>query len=308
MKRVRTVRRLLLPVAGAAVLLLPGCALFEKRPDPQVVRAKELHAAFRAQPGWRKKTYRDTALIGKAAANNTAVEIALREQRGLLLVDGAIAMDFAVATGRSSYPTPKGSYRILDKKKVYASNLYGRIVGSDGATIVEDADTRAHAVPEGATFVGSPMPYWMRMTATGLGMHVGYVPGHRPASHGCIRLKRETATELFGLLGVGAPVKVDSFAPALGGPVGTGSVVIGEVADKPTHRRPSAPPKPANNPATVSPDATPQPTPPPEVFFAPEGAPAPLATPTPEAAAAEQPVPAGLSEPVRSSPLGADGP
>lgn len=283
MNHVSPVRSCLISGALAAFLLLPGCALFEKRPDPAVVRSKELHSAFRDQPGWRKKTYRDTGLIGKASRDNTVVEIALREQRGLLLVDEAIAMDFPVATGRSSHPTPKGSYKILDKKTKYSSNLYGRIVGSDGTTIVADADTRSHAVPEGASFVGSPMPYWMRMTATGLGMHVGHVPGHRPASHGCIRLKRETAKELFGLLGLGTPVKVESFAPALGGPVGVDSIVIGEVAYKPTRRRPSVPPKPVSSSAPASPDAQPQSSPPPEVFFAPEGAPVPRPVPTPAA-------------------------
>ena len=105
-------------------------------------------------------------------------------------------------------------FKILEKKKAHASNLYGRIVSPDGATVVSDADARGDAVPEGGRFVGASMPYWMRMTPTGVGMHVGYVPG-RPASHGCIRLKKDVATELFGILEVGSPVTVDAVAPAL---------------------------------------------------------------------------------------------
>lgn len=284
-----------------AALLLPGCALFEGRPDPQTVRAKEKHAAFRAQPGWRKNTYRDGSLVAKAAGENTAVEISLREQRGLLLVDGAIAMDFPLATGRSSHPTPKGSYKILEKKKDYSSNLYGRMVGGDGATLLADADTRDDAVPQGASFVGAPMPYWMRMTPTGLGMHVGHVPGHRPASHGCIRLKREIATELFTMLSVGTPVKVDSFAPTLGGPVGIDSVVIGEVAEKPQKPRSAPRPAPVVSPVpspdqranqvvtpadiATSPVVPPaSPTPSPEPLLAPASVPGTVA---PDPAAAE---------------------
>ena len=159
-------------------------------------------------------TYRQPDLIAQADAQNSAVEISLTEQRGLLLVHGAVAMDSAVATGKSSHPTPKGAYKILEKKKAHASNLYGRIVSPDGATVVSDADARGDAVPEGGRFVGASMPYWMRMTPTGVGMHVGYVPG-RPASHGCIRLKKDVATELFGILEVGSPVTVDAVAPAL---------------------------------------------------------------------------------------------
>ena len=305
-----------------AALFLPGCAVLKSgRTDPQAIKAKEKHALFRGQPGWRKTTYRDEKLVVKAAEANTAVEIALREQRGLLLVDGAIAMDFPVATGRSTHPTPKGSYKILEKKKDHASNLYGRIVGGDGSTVVGDADTRAHAVPAGGRFVGSPMPFWMRMTTTGVGMHVGHVPGHRPASHGCIRLKRETAAELFNLLAVGTPVKVDSFAPALGGPVGVGSVVIGEVAEKPSRPRRVSRPSPAATPAPAAPTdtaapavtdpgqatAAPAPSPAQDITFAPEGAPVPAPTPAAEVApsvVAPQPatvVPA-VSEPVAPPP------
>lgn len=233
-------------------LFLPGCALLDRK-DPAVSRSKDQYTAFRSQPGWRKKSYRDENLMAKAAEGNTSVEIALREQRGLLLVNKAIAMDFAVATGRSTHPTPKGEYKILEKKKDYASNIYGQIVSGDGSTLVSDADTRDHAVPAGAQFVGAPMPYWMRMTPTGVGMHVGHVPGHRPASHGCIRLRRETATELFSLLPVGTPVTVASFAPSLGGPVGVDSVVIGEFTEKPDR------PRSARQPATA---ASPSPTPP----------------------------------------------
>lgn len=276
----------LLLLAVAAALAAPGCAPledFQKRWQSsaskraltgQARAAKEAHLAFRSQPGWRKLTYRNADLLAKATAANTAVEISLREQRGLLLVDGAVAMDFPVATGKSSHPTPKGSYKILDKKQDYASNLYGRIVSGSGETVVSDADSRSDAVPEGGRFVGARMPYWMRMTPTGVGMHVGYVQG-RPASHGCIRLKKDVAVELFRILEVGSPVTVDSFSAALGGPVGLDSVVIGEVSAKPSRPRPR--PKPAATPAPASE------TPTPESVAPAQEAPASSPTPVPEA-------------------------
>lgn len=229
-----------LAALAAALVLLPGCALVEdsrqRAEKAKVAKFNQAHADFRTPAGWRKQTYRNEELMSMATAQNTAVEIALREQRGILLVDGAVAMDFPVATGKSSHPTPKGSYKILEKKKHHTSNLYGRIVSGSGSTVVSDADTRDHGVPEGTRFVGAPMPYWMRMTTTGVGLHVGHVPGHRTASHGCIRLKKDTAMQLFSILEVGSPVKVDSFAPALGGPLGTDSVVVAEVTAKPRSR------------------------------------------------------------------------
>lgn len=213
----------------AAAAALTGCATFEQLQNPQARQAakiREQHAAFRAQEGWRKLTYRHTELLSRATKENSAVEISLEEQRGLLLVDGAVAMDFPVATGKASHPTPKGSYKIIEKKEDHKSNLYGRMVSGEGQTVVSDADTRDHAVPQGGRFVGAPMPYWMRLT-TGVGMHVGYVPG-RPASHGCIRLKKDVAVELFGILDLGSPVTIDSQAPSLNGSEETEKVASGE--------------------------------------------------------------------------------
>lgn len=182
--------------------------------EAAVARHRDAHAAWRAQEGWRKTTYRDKDLLAKATPENTSVEISLSEQRGLLLVDGAIAMDFPVASGKKSHPTPAGHFKILSKEKNYASNLYGKIYDAEGAVVHGDADTRRHAVPEGGRFTGAPMPYWMRLTQDGVGMHVGYVPG-RPASHGCIRLKRDAAQQIFPLVKPGTPVVIATTAPSL---------------------------------------------------------------------------------------------
>jgi len=215
-----------------AAVAASGCATLQQMQDPkarQAAKYREQHAAFRSQEGWRQLTYRHSDLLAKATAQNSTVEISLKEQRGLLLVDGGIAMDFPVATGKASHPTPQGSYKILEKKKDHKSNLYGRIVSGEGQTVVSDADTRSHAVPEGGRFVGAPMPYWMRLTPTGVGMHVGYVPG-RPASHGCIRLKRDVAVQLFEILDLGSRVAVDLHAPSIGAPSKEEKVAAGETA------------------------------------------------------------------------------
>ena len=123
-------------------------------------------------------------------------------------------MDFPVATGRSSHPTPKGDFTIRGKEKSYQSNLYGKIVAEDGTVLVADADTRQDVVPEGAVFAGASMPFWMRLTDSGVGLHVGHVPG-RAVSHGCIRLRRQTAGTLFSLVKIGTPVTIADQAPAL---------------------------------------------------------------------------------------------
>jgi hypothetical protein len=207
----------------------PGTSRKEqKRLRDQREGAAAEHALYRSLPNWRKTTYRQEELLALANPDNTAIEISLVEQRGLLLVQGAIAMEFAVATGKKSHPTPPGSFRIIDKKSDYASNLYGKIFDAEGALINSDADARTDVVPEGGRFVGAAMPYWMRLTNTGVGLHVGYVPG-RPASHGCIRLPQKVAKELFALTKIGTPVVIATHFPATSQP-----------PPKPAKRKPSA--------------------------------------------------------------------
>lgn len=205
--------------------MLTGCGVWEggswswgerRRLELQRQEALALHAVFRSTPNWRRNTYRNHDLLAKASPDNTSLEISLREQRGFLLVEGALAMDFPVATGKKSHPTPAGHFTILEKKAQYASNLYGKIFDAEGALVHSDADIRRDPVPEGGRFVGASMPYWMRLTPTGVGLHVGYVPG-RPASHGCIRLQRQAAQEIFRIVKIGTPVTIAENPPCLQG-------------------------------------------------------------------------------------------
>ena len=106
------------------------------------------HAVYRSVAGWRKQTYRNKELLSQATAENVSLEISLSEQRGLLLVRTAIAMDFPVATGKKSHPTPAGSFTIRAKEKNYFSNLYGKIYDAQNVVLVGDADTLTDLVPE----------------------------------------------------------------------------------------------------------------------------------------------------------------
>lgn len=127
----------------------------------------------RRAPGSR--IWKDETLMRQAGARR--VRIRLRSQRGELLVDGRVAMDFPVCTGRND-STPEGSFRILEKDRRHRSNLY-------------------HV----------SMPYFMRLTYDGIGLHVGDLYG-APVSHGCIRLPREACEALYNLLSVGCPVDI----------------------------------------------------------------------------------------------------
>jgi lipoprotein-anchoring transpeptidase ErfK/SrfK len=54
------------------------------------------------------------------------------------------------------------------------------------------------------------MPYWMRLTSGGVGMHQGPIPvPGSPASHGCIRVSKTVIADFFAAAQVGMPVRVE---------------------------------------------------------------------------------------------------
>lgn len=88
--------------------------------------------------------------------------------------------DSRVSTGKRGYSTPAGIYSILEKRRWHRSNIYS----------------------------GAPMPFMQRLTWSGIALHAsGHVPGY-PASHGCIRLPRGSASALFKKTNVGGHVIV----------------------------------------------------------------------------------------------------
>jgi hypothetical protein len=72
-----------------------------------------------------------------------------------------------------------------------------------------------HRYPtKGGRFQGASMPYFLRLTNDGIGMHAGPIPrpGNR-ASHGCIRMPKRFALILYHLVDVGTPVVVEGNGP-----------------------------------------------------------------------------------------------
>ena len=122
-----------------------------------------------------------------------------------------------VATGKEGHATADGNYKITEKIVDKYSNRYGWIEDEFGNVIDGDATPR-DPVPEGAVYVPAPMPYWMRLTSYGIGMHGGLIPEPgKPASHGCIRMPKEFVPLAFDAVKVGTPVTI-THAPSNVGP------------------------------------------------------------------------------------------
>lgn len=172
------------------------------------VRKAYTFEAFIANPEYRhtRDMWRGAALNEYAPANSY-VEVLLEEQRGRLYINGSIAMDFPICSGRfGGQETPKGSFRISQKVKEYRSNRYGSFMSLDGSKVVERNVSADDVPPEGAVFEGSDMPYWMRFNGA-IGLHVGNVHRHSD-SHGCVRVPEEACAILFEKLAVGSKVIV----------------------------------------------------------------------------------------------------
>lgn len=151
--------------------------------------------------------WKDPELVKIANGKNSKIIIKIKGQRGKFMVNNKLAMDFPISTGVASYPTKKGSYKIISKREKHNSNLYGIIYDENNKIVNGDADTTKHTVPEGGRFEGASMPYFMRLTNAGLGLHVGKVR-RQPCSHGCIRTPREVCSIIFHKVSVGTPVDV----------------------------------------------------------------------------------------------------
>ena len=165
------------------------------------------HKAFRETKTWKRKIFRDDAVLPLAHEGNMRVQIVLGEQRGYLFVKDLIGYDFPVSTGRKGHGTPTGDFKIIAKELKHKSNLYGKVVDAQGNVTVSNADIKKTKIEPGDFFHGAPMPYFMRLTNDGVGMHIGQLPGYA-ASHGCIRLPSLVAPKLYEMCPIGTPVSV----------------------------------------------------------------------------------------------------
>jgi lipoprotein-anchoring transpeptidase ErfK/SrfK len=139
---------------------------------------------------------------------SVSVSIDLSEQIATVYRGGREVGWSFVATGKEGRGTSPGSYRITEKIVDKHSNKYGWIENEFGEVTDDDASPGDPLEP-GERYMPAPMPYWMRLTDYGIGMHVGNIPQPGdPASHGCIRMPEEFVPLLFEQVKVGTPVKI----------------------------------------------------------------------------------------------------
>lgn len=144
---------------------------------------------------------------GDGVTGSPSITIDLRQQQARFYKDGRLVGISLISSGREGFDTPSGDFTIIQKNKDHVSNLYGDYVDSSGNVVVANVGVKTDPMPPGARFRGAPMPYYMRITPAGVGMHAGFLPGF-PASHGCIRMPERMAEIFFANVSNGTPVRV----------------------------------------------------------------------------------------------------
>jgi lipoprotein-anchoring transpeptidase ErfK/SrfK len=128
------------------------------------------------------------------------VVVIRRESKGLYLFErGKLVRVLGIATGQAQYPTPLGTFSIVDMQL----HPWWYPPDSEWARGLKP-------VPPGP---GNPLgTRWMGLSAWGVGMHgtpdaasIGY-----SASHGCIRMRIPDAEWLFQRVRIGTPVVIVS--------------------------------------------------------------------------------------------------
>jgi len=115
----------------------------------------------------RRQSATDEA-VPDFTASPLLITISLAEQQMTAYRGLSTIMRTQISSGKKGHQTPTGIFSILEKRKRHRSNIYNN----------------------------ASMPYMQRLTWSGIALHEGRVPPY-PASHGCVRLPKGTAKELF---------------------------------------------------------------------------------------------------------------
>jgi hypothetical protein len=125
-----------------------------------------------------------------AAATKRVIVVSLEDRRLALLEDGKVVKTYPVAVGKSSTPSPAGTFTIERRVMNPTYSHHGRIV------------------PPGPNNpVGSR---WMGLSIKGYGIHGTNVPSSigKAASHGCIRMGKADVEDLYSRVAVGDEVEL----------------------------------------------------------------------------------------------------
>ncbi len=193
-------------IKSIAFLIL-GCGIVASITSCGVTQEQaRLKAEAAAQPRWFLHEER----IAAATPQKTSIDISLTSLTAQLVgADGKALAEMDVSPGVAGHETPAGKFFVREKLPLKKSNLYGRYVRRDtGEIVVQKAWEHQGPRPPGTVYEGISMPWWLRLTDDGVGIHVGGFSRGQTTSHGCIRCPEPAQKVFWNLSRVGTPVRV----------------------------------------------------------------------------------------------------
>lgn len=191
----------------AAALLLAGCANYDRRLTSTATTYLGTDGSIISRSAESTLADKNSYWDGDGVEGAPSIVVDLSDQKASFYKGTKLVGVSAISSGREGYGTPTGSYTISQKNPNHVSNLYGDYVNAQGDVLVKNVTRGKDPVPPGGTFAGSPMPFFMRLGKTGVGLHQGFLPGV-PDSHGCIRMPERMVKIFFENAPMGTPVTI----------------------------------------------------------------------------------------------------
>lgn len=196
-------KKLWVALAIFPALFLSSCSNIltnKKHPDAN-------HHAFACKEGYKKtyEVYKNQELLGNKSLRASKIVVDKKNQRALVYVGSKVALDTPCTTGKPGKVTPTGSFKVTSKIKDKRSNIFGsyykngkKVYGGDRRKYKGSYDK----------YVGSSLPYWMRLTSDGIGFHGSSGIKRYAASNGCIRLPHSVAPIVYYKVDKNTPVTI----------------------------------------------------------------------------------------------------
>jgi hypothetical protein len=198
-----------LPLLAIALITIfaSGCANYDRRLNNAKTSYLGTDGSIISRSSTSTLADKNSYWDGEGVGGAPSIVIDLSEQQASFYKGGKLVGVSAISSGREGYGTPVGNYKITQKNPNHVSNLYGDYINAQGDAVVRNVTFKKDPVPPGTRFAGSPMPYFMRLGNSAVGLHQGFLPGV-PDSHGCIRMPEKMVKIFFANAPTGTPVSI----------------------------------------------------------------------------------------------------
>ena len=190
-----------------ALAALAGCTTYDSRLTSSATKYLGQDGSVVSRSNSSTLADKNSYWDGEGVSGAPSILISLSKQTASFYKGSKLVGVSAISSGREGYGTPPGNYKILAKEPHHLSNLFVDYVDASGTVLVKNVDLKKDPKPPGGVFAGAPMPFFMRLSGGGVGMHQGFLPGV-PDSHGCIRMPEKMVKIFYDNVSVGTPVRI----------------------------------------------------------------------------------------------------